>query len=66
MHKDCGLCLGPNIWVQLAADKKIYLRLTVNKMRAFSDFTDKYLVPHGRRDTNVTAAVSCTNPKTEI
>ena len=49
-----------------AADKKFYLRLTINKMHAFAVLTEKYLRPYGWSGTNFTAAVSCTTPNTEI
>ena len=49
-----------------AADKNFYLRLTVEKMHAFAVFSDKYLRSYGCSDTNFTAGIKCTNPKTEI
>ena len=38
MHRVCGLWLGPNFRVRPAAGKNFYLRLTVEKMRAFATF----------------------------
>ena len=35
-------------------------------MHAFADFENKYLGPYGWSDTNFTATVKCTNPRTEI
>ena len=35
-------------------------------MHAFAIFNNKYLLPYGYGDTKFTAAVNCTNPKTEI
>ena len=31
MYRVCGLRLGPNFVVQVVADKKFYLRLTIEK-----------------------------------
>ena len=61
MYRFCGLRLGPNLGMRPAADKKFYLRLTVQKMHTFVLFTEKYLRPCGCSDTNVTAAVNCAN-----
>ena len=66
MYRVCGLRLGPNFVLWLAADKNFYLWLTVEKMHAFAVFTDKYLRPYGFSDTIFTATVNCTNPKSEI
>ena len=35
-------------------------------MHAFAVFNDQYLRPYGCSDTNFTATVNCTNPRTEI
>ena len=35
-------------------------------MHTFAVFNNKHLRPHGCSDTNCTATVNCTNPKTEI
>ena len=61
MYRFCGLRLGPNLGMRPAADKKFYLRLTVQKMHTFVLFTEKYLRPCGCSGTNVTAAVNCAN-----
>ena len=61
----CGLRLGPNFVVRLAADKNFYLRLTVEKMLAFAVFNNKYIRPYGCSDTNFTAT-NFTNPKSKI
>ena len=42
-YRVCGLRLGPNFAMRLAADKNIYLWLTVEEMHAFADFNGKYL-----------------------
>ena len=63
MYRVYGFQLGPNFKVQLTAEKNICLRLTVDKMHAFADFTEKYLRPYGFNGTNFTASVNCTNPK---
>ena len=52
--------------VWLAVVKIFYLRLTVKKMYAIAVFNNKYLQPYGCSNTNLTATVNCTNPKTEI
>ena len=66
MYRVCGFRLVLNIGVRPAADKKFYLRLTVDKMHAFAVLTEKYLRPYGGSDTNFAAAVNCTNPTNEI
>ena len=66
MYRVYCLRLGPDFVVQLAVEKKIYLRLMVEKMNTFAVFNNKYLRPHGWSDTTFTATVNCTNPKTEI
>ena len=66
MYRVCGLGLVLNFGVRLEADKNFYLRLTVEKMRAFGVFTEKYLQPYRWRDSNVTVVAICTNSKTEI
>ena len=40
MYSVCALLLGPNFGVRLMADKKFYLRLTVEKMHALVVFTE--------------------------
>ena len=60
------LRLVPNFVVRLVANKNYYLRLTVGKMPAFEVFNDLYFQPYGCSDTNFTATVKNTNPKTEI
>ena len=42
MYRVCVLQLGLNIGVRLAGNKSFYLRLTVEKMRVFADFAEKY------------------------
>lgn len=58
MSRVCGLPLGPNLGVQLVADKKFYLQLTV--------FIEKYLQPYCCVGTNLPVAVNYANPKTGI
>ena len=65
IYRVCGLRLGPNFGVQPATGKNFYLRLTVEKMCAFTVFTQKYLRSYGYNDTIFTTAVNCTNQKTE-
>ena len=65
IYRVYGLRLGSNFVVRLASDKNFYLRLTAEKLHVFAIFNDKYLQPYGCSDTNVTATVNCTNPKTE-
>ena len=36
MYRVCGLRLGPIIGLQLAADKRFHMRLSVEKMHAFA------------------------------
>ena len=60
------LLLGPNFGVRLATDKTFCLQLMVDRIRAFVVFNEKYLRSYGCSDTNFTAAVNCTNLKTEI
>ena len=66
MYRVCGLRLGPNFVLWLAADKNFYLWLTVEIMHAFAVFSDKYLRPYGCSDTIFAVTVNCTNPKSEI
>ena len=66
MYIVCALLLGSNFGVRLMADKKFYLRLTVEKMHALVVFTEKYLRSKGFSSSNDTATVNCRNPKTEI
>ena len=42
MYRVCSLQLGPNFGVQPATGKNFYLQLMVEKMSAFSVFTDKF------------------------
>ena len=48
------------------AVKNFYLRLAAEKLYAFAVFTEKYLLWYGCSEINFTAAVNCTNPKTEM
>ena len=66
MYSVCALLLDPNFRVRLMADKKFYLRLTVEKMHALVVFTEKYLRSKGFSSGNDTATINCRNPKTEI
>ena len=66
IYRVCSLRLGPNFVVQLAVDKKFYLRSTFEKMQAFSVFSNKYLQSYGCSDSNFTATVNCTNLKSQI
>ena len=66
MYKVCSLRLGPNFRVCSAADKKFYLRLTVEKMCGFAVFTDKYSSPCGCSGTNFTVLVYYKNSKSEM
>ena len=66
MYRVFGLQLGSDFGVRLAADNIFYLQLTVEKMHAFAVFSKKYLWSYGCSGTNFTAAVNCTNPKTEM
>ena len=66
MYSVCALLLGPNFGVRLMADKKFYLRLTVEKMHALVVFTEKYLRSKCFSSSKDTATVNCRNPKTEI
>ena len=66
MYSIYGIQLGPNFVLWLAADKNLYLRLTVAKIHAFLVLNKKYLQPYGCSNINFTAAVKCTNSKTEI
>ena len=66
MYRVCALRLDPNLGVRPAAEKNFFFRLTVEKMCGFPVFTDKYLRSYSCSGTNFTAAVNCTNPKTEI
>ena len=66
MYMVCGLRRDPNFVVRPAAEKNFYLRLTVEKMHAFAVFSNKCLRTCGGNNTNFTATVNCTNPKTEI
>ena len=56
----------PNFEVRLTAEKNFYLRLRVERMHAFSVFTEKYLRSHGCSGINFSEMVVCANPKTEI
>ena len=47
MYRVCGLPPGPKFEMGPAAEKNLYLRLVVEKIRAFAVFTTKYLRPHG-------------------
>ena len=42
MYRVCGLRLSSNLGVRPAANKKLYLRLMVEKMQALEVFTEKY------------------------
>lgn len=66
MHRVYSSWLGPNFGVQPAAKNDFYLRLSIEKMRVFSVFTDKYLRPCGCSSPNFTAMVYYKNPKIEI
>ena len=66
MHRVCGLRLDPNLGVRPAADKKFYLRLTLEKMNASAAFSKKFFRPYGCSDTNFTAVVNITDLKIEI
>ena len=66
MHRACGLRLDPNTGVRPEADKKLYLRLKVDKMHAFVALTETYLQSFGCSSTNFTTAFNCMNPNTEI
>ena len=66
MYKVCRLRLGPNFGIRPAAGKNFSLWLTVEKMRAFAVFNDKYLRPWGSRSTISMADVNCKNRKTKI
>ena len=61
MYKDCGLQVGLTFGVRPVAGKKFYLRLTVEKMRAFVVFIKKYLLSPDRSGTNFAAAGKCEN-----
>ena len=52
IYKIFSLQLCSNIIVQPAAGKKIYWRLTVEKIHMFAVFTDKLLQPYGCSGTN--------------
>ena len=58
--------VGSKSWSAAGANKNIYLRLTVEKMRAFVVFTDKYLRLYGCSGTHFKAVVNWANPITEI
>ena len=62
MDRVCGLRLGPNFAVRLAAENNFCLWLTVEKMHALAVFNYKYFRPYDCSNTNFTA----TDPKTEI
>ena len=47
MSKVCGLRLGPNFVLRLAADKNFYLRFTFEKMHVFPVCNDKHLRSYG-------------------
>ena len=47
MYRVYGLRLDSNFEVRSAPDKNFYLRLTVEKIRAFSAFTEKCLRAYG-------------------
>ena len=66
MDGNCGLWQDLNTGVQPAADKKFYLRLTIDKMHVFVDFTDKYLQSYGYSATNFRFAINCSNPNAEV
>ena len=63
MYKVCGLPLGPYFVVQLTAEKNFYLRLTIEKMRPFAVFTEKYLGSYGCKGTIFTATLNYRNLK---
>ena len=67
MYSVCALLLDPNFGVRLMADKKFYLRLTVEKMHALVVFTEKYLRSKGFSSGNDTASrktnLLCNNHK---
>ena len=66
MHRVCSLRLGPNVGVQLMAEKSFYLRLMFEKIHAFWVFTGKYLWSYGSIGANFTATANCTDPYTEV
>ena len=66
MYKVFGFWMGPKSGVQPAADKNLYLLLTVEKILAFAVFNKKYLLFYDCVATNFTAVVNCAYPKTEI
>ena len=66
MYSVWGPRLAPNFGVRPAAEDMFYLRLTVEEMRAFVVFSEKYLRTYGCSDTNFATAVICTYTKTEI
>lgn len=61
----CRLRLVPNFGVPLTAGRKFHLQLTIKKMHMFAIFIEKRLRPYGCCETNFTATVNCSNPKTE-
>ena len=65
MYRVYGLRLGLNFVAGLATDNNFYVWLTVEKMHAFAVFNDFILRLYGCSDTNYTATVNCTNPRTE-
>ena len=66
MYGVCNLRLSSNSLVRLTGDKIFYLRLTVEIICALVVFTKIYLRSYSCSGTNITAAVNCTSPKTEV
>ena len=58
MYKVCGLRLGPNFVVRLAADKNFLFAVCGREKSLFAVFSDKYLRSYGCSDTNFTAMVN--------
>ena len=66
MYWVCGLRLGTNFEAWPSADKNFYLRVMVEKKRAFAVSTDKYLRRCCCAGINFTALVNCIYQKTKI
>ena len=49
-----------------ATGKRFYLRLTVEKMHAFTVFTEKYLWPYRCSSTCFMGVVNCKSPETDV
>lgn len=65
MYRVSGWRLGPDFAVRSVVEKN-HFWLTVEKMFAFTVFTNTYLRPYGCSSTNFTATVNRTYPKTKI